>query len=113
MSLHNKAKTSSGITEFKNKSRKIDFKNSKNFLIQVNNFTIFFNFRFFEITIVMSTVMSTIKSSNITRIKNNKNSSLIHGKNHQETTHLIVLETTASKKADFNSSTAKYKYSSL
>lgn len=109
MSLHNKAKTSSEIIELKTKSRKIDFKNSKNFLIQVNNFTIFFNFRFFEITIVMS----TIKSSNITRIKNNKNSSLIHGKNHQETIHLIVLETTASKKADFNSSTAKYKYSSL
>lgn len=109
MSLHNKAKTSSGITELKNKSRKLDFKNSNIFLIQVNNFTIFFNFRFFEITIVMS----TIKSSNITRIKNNKNSSLIHGKNHQENTHLIVLETTASKKADFNSSTAKYKYSSL
>ena len=51
--------------------------------------------------------MFAIQSNNITSIINNKNISLIQGKNHREINHLIVLETTTSMKADFNSSATK------
>lgn len=102
MSLHNKAKTSSATKQSKNTSRKANFENIKSFLIQVNNFTNFFNFKFSKITIVMLTICSNKTNSNI----NNKHISLKQGKNHLEIKHLRVLEI-ASIRIEFNSSTTK------